>query len=501
MGDNRRKSRQKAIITSYALVFGFIFLLMVGGLLGFVLMQMKQSSQKVAWNQAFQIAEAGADYYRWCLNNGAEANCLTEKEYENADGKAIGRFSLQIESTENCGEVVKRVIASTGWTYDFPDVKREVRVLYAKTSVAKYAYLLNNNVWAGADREIGGPYHSNGGIRMDGENNSLVTSAQEDWICTDSFGCSTCPTDDGCWTEGSDCVCPGVFTTTENSNEDLFDFPATPFDFNGITVDLANMKNLAKGGEGLYFASSTAEGYRVVLQQDRSVDVWRVDSVNMLGDVCAVVGYKVICDGGECLPECPSCDDNKCVVEDPVISSETYLGNFSIPSDCGLVFFEDNLWIGREDQESKVKGKITIVAADLEDPNKEADVWLQGDITYASGSGTDGLSVLGQHDNLIGLYSPNQMEINGIFIAQNGRFGRNYYSCGWWSPYYPYCVRDKLEINGSVISNGRVGTKWGSSAGYLNRENYFDENLIYDPPPFVPSVAPDFKIVNWEEVE
>ncbi len=504
-------NQKKGIIVTYVLVFGAIFLLLLSGLLGFILLQLRQAVQKEAWNEALNIAEAGINYYRWCSNNEVEGSCQVEKEYRDPAGSPIGRFSLQITPTAYCGEVVERTISSTGWTYRFPNVKRTVSISLAKTSVAKYAYLINDNVWAGADREIRGLYHSNGGIRMDGENQSLVTSTKGDWICTSSFGCSSCPTSDGCWIEDSNCHCPGVFTTTGNADPDLFDFPVSPFDFSAITIDLAEMKNLAEPppegqGLGLYFPLSGQEGYHIVLKHNgsiASIDVWEVTEVEMLGNVCTTVGAKIICDNESCKPECPECQSGKCIVEDPVIKNENYIGNHEIPQDCGVVFFEDNLWVGGEFQESKVKGKITVVSADLEDPGKETDVWLQGNIEYTVKDGSDGLTIIAQHNNLIGLYSPDNMELEGIFIAQTGHFGRNYYPCGGSSSYQPHCLRDKLEITGSVVSNGRVGTKWtgGSTSGYLTRENYFDPDLIYSPPPFTPRITDDFQIVNWEEVE
>jgi len=50
-----------------------------------------------------------------------------------------------------------------------------------------------------------------------------------------------------------------------------------------------------------------------------------------------------------------------------------------------------------------------------------------------------------------------------------------------------------------------VGTQWTSGSeivsGYRKRESYFDQSLIYEPPPFVPYVEYDFKIISWEEVE
>ncbi|MDP3004263.1 MAG: hypothetical protein Q8N43_02035, partial [Candidatus Azambacteria bacterium] len=195
-------TRNKGSITILVLVFGSVFLFLLGGLFGYISLQLRQSNQKMAWNEALHIAEAGIDYYHWCLNNGVEQNCSGENDYFDVVGNLIGKFSLQITPTVSCGETTQRQIVSTGWTNKFPDVKRKVSVLYGRTSVAKYAYILNDNVWVGSDHEIRGPYHSNGGIRMDGENQSLVTSGQDEWICTSSFGCSTCPISAGCSIQG-----------------------------------------------------------------------------------------------------------------------------------------------------------------------------------------------------------------------------------------------------------------------------------------------------------
>jgi len=502
----------KGIITTYTLVFGAIFLLLLSGLLGFILLQLRQAEQRLNWNQSLHIAEAGLDYYRWCLNNEIEQNCKGQKDYFDPSGNLVGQFLIEDLSALACGQITSRKITSAGWTNKYPQIKRKISVLYARESVAKYSYILNDNVWIGGDHEIRGPYHSNGGIRMDGENQSLVTSAKNEWICTASFGCGPkgfpgkgwglgqCG--DPCHLEDKNCVCPGVFTTTQNSKPDLFSFPLPPFDFAGITADLAQMKKLTKEeGKGLYFGPSGAEGYRIVINED-NIKVWKVLSIRMLDNICTVIGSKVICDGGTCEPECPECQGGKCIVRDPVIETENIIYDDQIPQDCGLIFFEDELWVGKENVESKIKGKITIVSADLIDPNKETNVWLQGNINYVTGGELDGLLLIAQHNNLIGLYSPNVMELRGIFVAQTGFFGRNHYPC---AKYSSYCLREKLEIYGSIISNGRVGTQWISGSqvvsGYLKRESYYDPNLVYNPSPFTPYLSSDFEIVNWEEIE
>ena len=468
--------KNKGIITTYVLVFGAIFLLLISGLFGFILMQLKQASQKIAWNESMQISEAGINYYRWCLNNDEQDNCLTEKEYTDPAGTPIGTFSLNVDSKLSCGETIEKTITSTGWTNRFPQVKRQIRVLYARTSVGQYAYLLNDNVWAGSDREIRGLYHSNNGIRMDGENQSLVTSAAEDWICTKSFGCSSCPTDNGCWIESSNCICPSVFTTTDNADETLFNFPIPPFDFDGITVDLAEMKDKAQTElGGIYLPPSTdidssGDGYHVIFLNDGDIEVWIITGLQSTPAYSSEEGWH---------------DDYF------TINNEYLYNTYSANPSCSVIFIEDNLWV-----EGEVKGKITIASADLINPTNDTSIVLPGNINYTTFDGSDGLSIIGEKNVLISPDSPNQMELRGIFIAQKGHFGRNH---------YPGNIKEKLELYGSVVSNGRVGTKWSSGgqivSGYLNRENYFDQNLVYSPPPFVPYVTSEFSIVEWEEVE
>lgn len=476
---NNSKSKLKpafkgdGAILTLVLVFSSVFLFLFGGLADFILTQRKHSLEKSAYAEALEIAEAGINYYKWHLahdpddlQDGTEAPGPYLHQYFDPEGGLVGSFSLEIAGETQCGATSGVTVTSTGWTDKFPDVKRKIRVKYVRPTVADFAYLLNDNVWAGADREIKGPYHSNGGIRMDGENNSLVTSAKETWLCTYSFGCDPASTTPGVWGSG------------ENSG--LWRFPVPVFDFNGITMDLANIKALTMGGQGLYFPPSSGKGYHILLKADRSIDVYEINSLNKIYAYDISEGWHW---------------------ESSVINTESFLGNYSVPNDCGLVFFEDDLWVGNLTEESKVKGKMTIVSADLTNPNKETDVWLQGSIEYTVNDGSDGLVLLAQRNNLISLYTPDSMVLEGVFIAQSGHFGRNYYP-SWYAPYHK---RNKLEMFGSVVSNGRVGTRWSCGgiycSGYNQRENTYDPQLSFSPPPFLPFISEEHEIRNWEEIK
>jgi len=127
---------------------------------------------------------------------------------------------------------------------------------------------------------------------------------------------------------------------------------------------------------------------------------------------------------------------------------------------------------------------------------------LTGDITYDAKDGSDGLVLLAQHNNLIALEVPELTELQGIYIAQTGRFGRNHYDC---DDYPADCLKEYLEMFGSVVSNGRVGTQWvyswgGIASGFENRENIYDPKQSYNPPPFLPYTSEIFEFKEWEEI-
>lgn len=500
---------KKGAILSYILIFIFVFTILLVGILNFILNQLRISQERIYWHQAFNIAEAGLEYYKWCLNNDTEQTCYLQKEYEDINGNTIGSFQLQVGTNSSCGLTISQNIISTGVTQKFPNVKRKISAFYVNESVAKYSYILNSNVWVGADQIIRGPYLSNSGIRFDGQNLSTVSSAQEKWECTNFFGCGPngvgyglglCPPE--CQIIEKKCICPGVFSTTQNSNRGLFLFPVPLLDFEGITTNLAQIKDATKNQRlGLYFGPSNAFGYRITINQE-NLKVWKVTSVDLLENICIIVNDTTVCDGEKCRPECPQCVSNKCKIQEPVPKTEELIFDGIVPQNCGTVFFEDNLWVGKKEEPLLIKGKVTIASADLITPGQKTSVWLAGNINYTNYEGADGLTIVSQGDNLIALHSPDNMVLRGIFIAQKGRFGRNHYPC---AKYPNYCIRNSLSIFGSIISAGHIGTQWitlGGQivSGYRNRETYVDKNLIYNPPPFTPFLFSRFGIIKWEEL-
>jgi hypothetical protein len=484
----------KAAITIYALVLGMVALILVSGIIGFIIFELNLIEKRTASNKAFDIAEAGIEYYKWCINNAI--NCDLEKDYTDINGTAIGKFKIEIQTNSNCNQIISHEIVSTGWTYKFPEITKKISVLYARESVAKYAYVLNSNVWVGSDHVIRGPYHSNGGIRFDGTNVSTVTSAQENWECTNSFGCGPegvgygqglCPSE--CQIRNHRCICPGTFSTTRNSNRDLFSYPIPQFDFVGITADLSQIKNAAQNLGGIYLPPSNqinpqGRGWHLRFFVDANEQA-KVEAriITALSATCA---YSLEDDG---FPSCGNSVDGYYQWNYFNITSEYIYQTYNVPDSCSAIFVEDNLW-----PEGTIKGKVVLASANLIDTNKDTDVILNYSLQYA-GSGNDGLTLIGERNIFVGPNSPNNMTLNGIFIAQKGRFSRNHYQNN---------IKESLTIKGSIISSGRVGTQWINlgghiMSGYINRETYVDQNLLYNPPVFTPYLSSQFKKARWEE--
>jgi len=453
------------------LVFAGVFALLIGGLTSFIFVQNRLQVAKEHRESALQIAEAGLNYYRWFLAHNPEdiTNGTGEPgpytiPYNDPEAGQVGTATLTIDGNEQCGQITSIDISSEGHTLQKPEYARTVLGRYARPSVAEFAYIIDASVWAGADRDIRGRYHANGGIRMDGTNQSTVTSAVSTWQCTGSFGCNPTQTQ------------PGVFGAGTGS--ELWEFPVPQIDFVGLTSDLVAMKTRAQTN-GVYIGPSNDDGYRMVLRNNGTFDLYRVRNTSYAWSI--------------------HIDDLSTWQRDyHTITSQTFLANYELPDDCGLVFIEDKVWL-----EGVVSGKITIVAANVIDANNDPDLILNNNITYSNYDGSDGLTAIGEHSVLIPLVVPSSMELHGVFIAQRGYFGRNLYRC----QYAPYDKRTLLSVTGSIVSSERVGTKWSYSysgcgstwSGFDTRENAYDRKLATDPPPLTPYVSDEYRFVEWRE--
>jgi len=451
------------------LVFSAVFLTLISALAGFIFIEKKVQIAKEQREQALHIAEAGLEYYRWFLahnpddlTDGTGQPGPYEHDIADPEGGMLGTLSLQIGGDTFCGQITSVLIESTGWTAANPAYKRTLTARHMRPSVADYSTIVNSNVWAGADRIITGPYHSNQGVRMDGTHNADVSSGVSSWLCTATFGCSPSQTKNGVFGSGS--------------NPALWKYPAPPIDFAGLTVDLSDLQGYAMSS-GVYIPPSGKYGWHITFNADGTVSARKVNGT------IQIWGYTI---------------ENGWQKERSVMSNTQAVTTYTVPPDCPVVFVEDDVWL-----DGVVSGQATLAAADVDTPNVDRSIILNNNITYANPKG-DGLTAIGENDVLVGLQTPDTMTINGVFIAQLGRFGRNHYSTTYLpSSLDQYVTRATLNTNGTVVSNGRVGTKWTSGgsyvSGYNQRNDTYDIELAKNPPPFTPATSDDFKFVEWRE--
>jgi len=304
---------------------------------------------------------------------------------------------------------------------------------------------------------------------MDGTANAPVTSSLEDWLCTSSFGCSPSSTRDGVWGAGP--------------NQELWKFPVPQVDFAGISADFGTLKSTAQA-YGIYLprysqgnsnGAAYYRGYHLTFNANGTVTVRRVSSTYKR-DVVPVNSADPDWDRAH-------------------IQNSTAYNTYTLPADCKLIFVEDNVWL-----EGTVGEKMTVVAADVATSGVAPSAYLKNNIVYGTTDGSDGLTVIAEHNVLITPDAPDDMTLNGIFIAQGGSFGRNLYSCP--SAYEPL---DSLVIRGTTVSNKRTGTRWNNGcgwwgdAGFQSRVDAYDRQLATDPPPFTPTVSSDYQFVDWRE--
>jgi len=477
---------KRGVVLSGVLVFGLISVALIIALTSWFGVTLKSSRELVAKEQAFHISEAGIEYYRWHLahspedfQDGTGAPGPYVHDVEDKDGNVIGQFSLDIIAPTDGTTIV--TVESTGTVNINPDVSRTIRAQLAKPSFAKYAFVANADMRFGEGTEVFGPIHSNGGVRFDGLAHNLISSAKETYDDPDHSG----PQEFGVHTHLSPidpyppADVPDRFDVFESGRQ----FPLPAVDFAGLTNDVAGLKDLAQEPEGLYFSESGRSGYRIVLKENDTFDLYQVRRLENAPD-----------------SSCSASSDDDWGTWS--IRRDRFLDNYDFPSN-GIIFLEDDVWV-----EGKIDtARLTIVAGTFPDiPQNRKNIIVNTDLEYTNYDGQDVIALIAQNDINIGLYSDDNFQIDAALIAQNGRVGRHYYrppyQVWWWTVpgCSPYHERDTVSLYGMIGTNQRYGFAYTDGTGYETRNITYDGNLLYGPPPEFPLTSDQYEPISWEEV-
>ena len=263
--------------------------------------------------------------------------------------------------------------------------------------------------------------------------------------------------------------------------------PPSGVNFSQITPDFAALKATAQAS-GLYLPprpepQDPHNGYHLILNADGTLTVRTVTNINSLNSVQQV-------------------DTNKFSKDYTLISAETFYQTYTIPSGCGLVFVEANVWL-----EGTVTSKVTVVAGKFSGSGSGADVMLRNDVTYAETDGTAGLTVIAERNILLTANSPMDMTLHGIFVTVTGYFGRNNYVAPSGGCNGLYETRGTLTILGTIVSNFDPKTNWSNGCGGGNAAGYQSQSLTVDPgnsnnpPPYTPTTSSTKSFTSWQQTQ
>jgi len=458
----------RGVTTLLVVAFMGIFLLIMGMLTSYIFEQSKYGRALLAREQAIHIAEAGLEYYKWGLARGVFGLASTTvKTYtvNDPEGGALGTATITPTPTLQCGQVQWVNLASTGTSNASVGFPRTLNVRYMRKSIAEYSNLFRAIVWYEGD-VISGPAASNAGVHMDGTSNSTVSSAVSSWYCDASGGC------DGLNGRPNPSTQAGVFGYGSDSH--LWKYPVSTVDFDGMVSNLETLRGYAQT-QGLYFydasvAGTNSAGWHIILNANGTITVYRVTQTYSISAYTPQGQYRT---------------DYDRIRTQFLYGSGTY----TPPSGCALIYVRGTLWL-----EGTASGKYTIIAAD---PGSfTPDVILSNNISYQTGDGTTGLTVIAERSVRIPYNSPDIASYRGIFVAQNAYFGRDYY-------FGAGGVRTQVTMAGTVVSATQPVTCWGSGIpcdeGYNSSVWNYDQILASQPPPFTPNVSPDYGFTVWRE--
>ncbi len=463
----------KGSLLAYGLVIMFMVSIVLTSIVGFITSQTKYALRVHAKEQAFQIAESGVDFYRWYLAHQLEGRTAQqvadfwatgspygvgaayEAEYSDPSGDAVGKYSLTV-TPPSAGSSVA-IVRVTGWTYRYPSDTRTITVRFRRPSWSEYAVLSNNVLRFGIGTEVYGKIHSNQGIHFDGLAHNTVTSAvpsynDPDHTGGDEFGVHTHKT-------VVDPLPPAAVPDRSDVFEAGRSFPEVASDFNGLLGDISYMKSQAQAGvNGSRYFDNSHQGRHIILKADDTFDIRTVQSFT--------------------------------ASTNEINNYNGNWSNYAIPND-GIIYVENNVWL-----EGTVNGRrVTVVAANLISASKKT-MYLGKDIRYTNYDCTDMIGLIGQQDVEVYRGSNDFLRLDASLMAQSGRVGRSSYTGA-------NAIRDTITVYGAIVSNQRYGFAWvdisgNHVSGYRNRNLYYDNNLLYCPPPYFPT-GTQYEMDLWQE--
>src|SRR3989339_1870160 len=141
--------KQKGAILTYLIIIIAVFMMVMLPVVADFTQKIQILRSSITREQAFQIAEAGINYYQWHLahypndyQDGTGQPGPYVHDYKDFDTQEkIGEFSLEITSPDTGSTIV--IIKSTGKVEAQTGLERTITVKYGVPSLAQFAFLSN----------------------------------------------------------------------------------------------------------------------------------------------------------------------------------------------------------------------------------------------------------------------------------------------------------------------------------------------------------------------
>lgn len=476
--------------------------------------------------KAFNIAEAGINYYLWHLSHNAtdfkdgKTTPTTPDaslgygpyvhNYVDNNATTTGTYTLWINPQGNGSTIA--TVRSIGQV-NGSDIKRTVEAKVGAPSFASYGLLSDSQFWFGNSESADGPVHSNQGIRMDGSSNADVTSAKATYVPTSQLGGNDSTSRPGVW-------CNTSVTTPINCNTRSkvdWRYPVPSIDFNQVNNSLCTIKKAAFLADSSTSALATNSNACTLVPTSRTAAYLPQTASN--GSFSSTKGYliQLNANGTYDLSRVTAENDTLATYTNALTTQAVATG-ITIPA-SGIIFAEDNVWVRTNPTFS---GRVTIASGRLASSTNSTDIVISDDVLYGSKTGTDSIGLITEDSVLIAPYAIPQtgaftFEVDAAVIAQSGsvRYPQTYRyngneTKGWVASnqkllfYGSVSTRQVWTWNIQYSSNPGGSATYDSSSGYYisgvkNTTTQYDYNLLYAPPPNFP-ITSTYNILSWREV-
>jgi Tfp pilus assembly protein PilX len=376
----------------------------------------------VTSQKAFNVAEAGVNYYMWHLSHNStdykdgKTTPTTPDAtlgygpythtYTDANAVNEGTFTLWIQPQGNGSTIVN--IRSIGQVTG-SSISRTIQAQIGATSFANYAVLGDSALWFGNTETADGPIFTNQGVRMDGANTSTVSSANGTYTPPNELG-GDGASHPGVWCSNS--VTTPVNCATRNKSSWIY--PSTSIDFNQVSGSLCTIKKLAFAADPSTAALATQANACSQLPNTRTAAYvpQRDASAN------SSRGYliQLNTDGTYNLSTVNNENDTSTNYT-AALSPTSVATNIVIPN-SGVIFVEDNVWVRTN---PTYHGRVTIAAGRLA-TNVNADINIADNLLYSTKNGSDSIGLVAEGSVYVAPYTAANngaftLEIDGALLA------------------------------------------------------------------------------------